>query len=171
MRNIIKYNIFKSIYFNDCIMLEIPISNWDQILSIIDEDDIYDVKGGRIPYGLQKRAHLTLLYPIKRTVNFDAVKQYLDEIVKDHPISIITTAIEVFEGNGYDILVIKVEDNPYLTDIHNYLSDRITNYNKYKFSPHITIGYIKKGTGGKYCRDLRLEINDIDTITLSTGDL
>ena len=76
-----------------------------------------------------------------------------------------------FLRGNLTLLVIKVEDNPYLTDIHNYLSDRITNYNKYKFSPHITIGYIKKGTGGKYCRDLRLEINDIDTITLSTGDL
>lgn len=168
MKNIIKYNLFESFaYKNGCIMLELPISNWDDILSIIDKDDIYDVQGGKIPFGLQKRAHLTLLYPIKNDVTFDEVKKQLDGVVKDEPINIVTKNIEVFDGSNYDILVIKVEDNPYLKKVHNYLSSHLPNYNKHSFNPHITIGYIKKGTGDKYCKDLRLEINGIDTITYS----
>jgi len=168
MRNIIKYNLFESFaYKNGCIMLELPISNWDDILSIIDEEDIYDVQGGSIPFGLQKRAHLTLLYPIKNDVTFDQVKQKLDEVVKDESINVVTKNIEVFDGSNYDILVIKVEGNPYLKKVHNYLSSHLPNYNKHSFNPHITIGYIKKGTGDKYCKDLRLEINGIDTITYS----
>ena len=74
---------------------------------------------------------------------------------------------EVFDGNNYDILVIKVEDNPYLKKIYNYLSQNIPNYNKHSFNPHITIGYIKKGRGYKYCKDYKIEINGIDTITYS----
>jgi 2'-5' RNA ligase len=168
MRNLIKYNLFESFqYENGCIMLELPISNWDDILSVIEEDDIYDVKGGKIPFGLQKRPHLTLLYPIKNNVTFDEVKNQLDEVVKDEPINIVTKNIEVFDGSNYDILVIKVEDNPYLKKIHNYLSSHLPNYNKHSFNPHITIGYIKKGTGDKYCKNLKSEINGIDTITYS----
>ena len=168
MNHIIKYNIFESFaYENGCIMLELPISNWDEILSIINEEDIYDVQGGKIPFGLQKRAHLTLLYPIKKSITFDEVKPHLDAVVKDEPITVVTKNIEVFEGTNYDILVIKVEDNPYLKNIHNYLSQHIHNYNRHSFNPHITIGYIKKGTGDKYCKDLRLEISGIDTITYS----
>ena len=168
MNHIVKYNVFESFaYENGCIMLELPISNWNEILSIINEEDIYDVQGGKIPFGLQKRAHLTLLYPIKNDVTFDEVRQKLDGVVKDEPINIVTKKIEVFDGNNYDILVIKVEDNPYLKKVHNYLSSHLPNYNKHSFNPHITIGYIKKGTGDKYCKDLRLEINGIDTITYS----
>jgi len=168
MNHIIKYNVFESFeYENGCIMLELPISNWDEILSIINEEDIYDVQGGKIPFGLQKRAHLTLLYPIKKSITFDEVKPHLDAVVKDEPITVVTKNIEVFEGNNYDILVIKVEDNPYLKKIHTYLSQHIHNYNRHSFNPHITIGYIKKGTGDKYCKDLRLEINGIDKITYS----
>jgi len=168
MNHIIKYNVFESFeYENGCIMLELPISNWDEILSTIDEKDIYDVQGGKIPLGLQKRPHLTLLYPIKKSITFDEVKPVLDQVVKDQPITVTTKNIEVFEGSNYDILVIKVEDNPYLKKIHNYLSQNIHNYNRHSFNPHITIGYIKKGTGDKYCKDLRLEINGIDTITYS----
>ena len=168
MNHIIKYNVFESFaYENGCIMLELPISNWDEILSIINEEDIYDVQGGKIPFGLQKRAHLTLLYPIKKSVAFDEVKSVLDKVFKDEPINLVTKKIEVFEGTNYDILVIKVEDNPYLKKIHYYLSQHIHNYNRHSFNPHITIGYIKKGTGDKYCKDLRLEINGIDTITYS----
>ena len=168
MNHIIKYNVFESFeYENGCIMLELPISNWNEILSTIDEKDIYDVQGGKIPLGLQKRPHLTLLYPIKKSITFDEVKPVLDQVVKDEPITVVTKNIEVFEGSNYDILVIKVEDNPYLKKIHNYLSQNIHNYNRHSFNPHITIGYIKKGTGDKYCKDLRLEINGIDTITYS----
>lgn len=168
MKHIIKYKTFESFeYENGCIMLELPISNWNEILSTIDEEDIYDVKGGKIPFGLQKRPHLTLLYPIKKSITFDQVKPVLDQVVKDQPITVVTKAIEVFEGNNYDILVIKVEDNPYLKRIHNYLSQNIHNYNRHSFNPHITIGYIKKGTGKKYCKDLKLEITGIDTITYS----
>ena len=112
MNHIVKYNVFESFaYENGCIMLELPISNWNEILSIINEEDIYDVQGGKIPFGLQKRAHLTLLYPIKNDVTFDEVRQKLDGVVKDEPINIVTKKIEVFDGNNYDILVIKVEDN------------------------------------------------------------
>lgn len=168
MKNLIKYNLFESFqYENGCIMLELPISNWDDILSVIEEEDIYDVQGGKIPFGLQKRPHLTLLYPIKNNVTFDEVKNQLDEVVKDEPINIVTKNIEVFDGSNYDILVIKVEDNPYLKKIHNYLSSHLPNYNKHSFNPHITIGYIKKGTGDKYCKNLKSEINGIDTITYS----
>lgn len=79
MKHIIKYKTFESFeYENGCIMLELPISNWNEILSTIDEEDIYDVKGGKIPFGLQKRPHLTLLYPIKKSITFDQVKPVLD---------------------------------------------------------------------------------------------
>ena len=56
MRNIIKYNLFESFaYKNGCIMLELPISNWDDILSIIDKEDIVSVRCSRPRSKLRRR--------------------------------------------------------------------------------------------------------------------
>jgi len=171
MRYLVKYKLFESFqYENGCVMLELPFENWDDVLSSIEEEDIYDVKGGKIPFGLQKNPHLTLLYPVDKRVKYEKVKYSLDKIViKDKPISLTINSIEIFESKKYDILVFRVDDNEYLTEIHDYLMDTIPNHNTHKdFKLHITIGYIKKGTGDKYCQEFNKTVNNIKEITYTT---
>lgn len=155
-------------YTNGCIMLELPIPNWNEILDTIDKDDIYDVKSTKMLFGLQKNPHLTLLYPIQKNLRYDKVKRVLDREVtpRKKPISLHINSIELFEANDYDILVFRVDDNNYLSKLHTALKDSIPNYNKHKdFKLHITIGYLKKGTGSKYCGEYDLTIDNITEIT------
>ena len=175
MKYLIKYKLFEEHndsfkYENGCIMLELPIEGWDEVLCSIDEDDIYDEESTKMPFGLQENPHLTLLYTVKKTIKYDFVKRKLDQIVnKDEPINISINTIEVFESGNYDILVFRVDDNEYLTKIHEHLKRTIPNYNVHKdFKLHITIGYLKKGTGDKYRRKFNLDINNIKEITYTT---
>lgn len=158
-------------YTNGCLMLELPIPNWNDILDIIDKDDIYDVKSTKMQFGLQKNPHLTLLYPIQKNLRYNFIKRVLDIEVqhRSKPITLHINSIEVFEANDYDILVFRVDDNEYLSTLHYQLKDSIPNYCKHKdFKLHITIGYLKKGTGAKYSSEYDLTINNIKEITYNS---
>ena len=48
-------------YSYGCVMVEVPVKNWEELVQVIDIDDIYEEKGDST-YGIQKNTHLTLLY-------------------------------------------------------------------------------------------------------------
>ena len=41
-----------------CLMVNVPIKNWDDVLALIDPEDVYDEPG----YGLESEPHITVLY-------------------------------------------------------------------------------------------------------------
>ena len=53
-------------YDYGCVMVEVPVSNWNEITSIINKDDLYEVEGEK--YGIQENPHLTLLYGLKPNI-------------------------------------------------------------------------------------------------------
>lgn len=168
--------LFESFKYNDgCLMLELKDQlDWKDILSSIDKEDIYDVKDGPIPYGLQKRPHLTLLYPIDNKVSYDDVKKILDEsLVEDFKegIYLKTQSIGFFASKDYDVLHIKCDSDRDISTLRQKLKAKIKNTCKHKsFTPHITIGYLKKGTAKKYCKKFNKVIKNLDTITYTVKD-
>jgi 2'-5' RNA ligase len=150
-------------------MIELKVDIWDEIQSEIDKDDIYNKLDVNNPYGLQERPHLTLLYPIKKDYPYDIIKDRLDNFKDKRLIDINIIGIDMFESQNYDILIFKVDKNEYISKLEAYLKGFIPNYTKISdFNPHITIGYLKKGKAIKYCRDLNISINYLDTIVYAT---
>ena len=152
------------------IMIKLDMPKWHLITDEIKEEDIYkNMNIGTIIEGVQTIPHVTLLYPVNKSVRFEEIKYVLDELfesMEDKVINLSTDRIDFFALNNYDVLTIRVDDNPILTKISEALKFKIRNYTKLKeFHPHITIAYLKKGTADKYCQPYVNKIDRVDTIT------
>jgi len=150
-----------------CVMLEVPISNWDEIIYSISKEDIYEVEGEN--YGLQTNPHVTILYGLHEEVSLEQVKSVFEDI--DESLDIKIEGIGVFENEKFDVVKFNVVPSGTLQDLHNKLSE-FPNSNEYpEYEPHITIAYIKKGHGKKY-EDLAYKhsIENIDEVCYSLTD-
>lgn len=156
------------------IMIKLEMPKWHLITDVIKEEDIYkNMNIGTIIDGVQTIPHVTLLYPVNKSVRFEEIKYVLDKLFADMDlmemdkvINLSTDRIDFFALNNYDVLTIRVNDNPILTKISEVLKSKIRNYTKLKeFHPHITIAYLKKGTADKYCQPYVNKIDRVDTIT------
>jgi len=145
---IIKYNQFlkeSNNYDLGCVMIEIPISNWEEITSTIVEEDLYTDEGKP---GIQDNPHVTLLYGLHNEVTLDQIKSIFDGF--EEGIDIIIKGIGIFENENFDVVKLNVLNNNKLQSLYDKLSE-LPNSNEYpEYIPHITIAYLKKGCGNKY---------------------
>jgi hypothetical protein len=129
-----------------CVMLEVSISNWDEIIYSISKEDIYEVEGEN--YGLQTNPHVTILYGLHEEVSLDQVKSVFEGL--NESIYIKIEGIGVFENKDFDVVKFNVIPNRTLQNLYDRLSE-FPNSNEYpEYRPHITIAYVKKGRGKKY---------------------
>ena len=150
-----------------CVMMEVPISNWKEITSTINQEDIYEVEGEN--YGIQSNPHVTILYGLHKEVSLDQIKSVFEDI--DEDIDIKIEGIGVFENENFDVVKFNVVPNVTLQNLNNKLSE-FPNSNEYpEYKPHITIAYVKKGYGKKY-EDLeyRHSVENIDEVCYSMSD-
>ena len=135
-------------YDYGCVMVEVPVSNWDEICSSIDKEDIYEVEGES--YGIQENPHLTLLYGTTKDVSTEDVKELLEGTGE---IKIQVNGIDIFENDKFDVLKFDMEgDN--LHNANKSLSElpHTTDYPDYM--PHMTVAYLKPGKGSEYLKIL-----------------
>ena len=165
IKKYIQYIKETSGYEYGCVMIEIPVSNWDEITSIIDTDDIYE-KDDDSTYGIQKNPHLTLLYGLHDTVTPEMVKSVFNKFTGD--INIEVDGIDIFENEEFDVVKFNVKPDDTLQYLHDELS-KFPNSNSFPdYKPHITIGYVKKGTGKKYIKpDYKYQVKNVNKITYS----
>jgi 2'-5' RNA ligase len=144
-----KYNQFLNEdvkYKLGCVMLEVPVSNWEEIISSISQEDIYEIEGEN--YGVQKNPHVTILYGLHDEVTLDQVKSVFEDFKGGIDISI--EGIGTFENKDFDVVKFNVLKNESLKILNDRLSE-LPNTNEYpEYIPHITIAYVKKGSGKKY---------------------
>ncbi len=68
MKYLKSYKLFEEkTYEFGCVMVDVPVKNWNEITQFIDSDDVYTVSGNDT-YGIQDRPHLTLLYGTHKEV-------------------------------------------------------------------------------------------------------
>ena len=164
IKNYIQFIKESSGYEYGCVMVEVPVSNWDEITSYINPEDVYT--GGDDAHGIQENPHVTILYGLHEGVTEDDVKSVFEGFTGS--INIEVNGIDIFENKDYDVVKFNVNPDGALQELHDKLSE-FPNSNSFPdYKPHITIAYVNKGTGKKYIKpDYKYEVKNVDNITYS----
>jgi len=135
-----------------CLMLYLDVPIWNKITSIIDKNDIYDVKG----YGIETEPHTTILYGFHDDVTPDEVFDLYRENMTLKPIEIGVDGISIFENSEFDVVKFGVKSK-ILTKLNKIMSvlSHTTDFPDYH--AHITLAYVKKGRGKKYVKSFEKE--------------
>ena len=146
--NIKKFESFKTksgeLYDYGCVMVYLNISNWDNIVSKIDESDLYQPNNQ--VYGYETSPHVTILYGLHSDVeDSDVINIFKNKSIKE----ICVDGIGVFPGEEFDVVKMNIESD-ILTSLNSKLM-KLPNSNDYPdYIPHVTIAYILPGKGKKY---------------------
>ena len=139
-----------------CLMATIPESDAKAILEFgekIPKENLYTDEEG---FGLEKKCHTTVFYGMH-----DQSPEASFEHIKE-PIKIQLKTVTVFECDKYDVLKIDVESKD-LRKLHKEIKDNLEATITFpNFSPHITIGYIKKGTCKELLKDKAFSGQEIE---------
>lgn len=143
-------------YKYGCAMLELDFPQMESLHEQIDSEDVY-VEEGDSSYGLEKNPHVTLLYGLHEDVEGDVVKK----ICMGHQYeSIVLENVSCFENEKFEVLKFDVSGES-LHECNKKLSQlpHTTDYPDYH--PHVTIGYLKPGTGKKYVDKMKDQIHEV----------
>lgn len=155
-------------YGYGCVMVDVPINNWEEILSTINSEDLYEISDENGPKGLQTRPHLTLFYGLHDNVTVEMVKSVFENY--NDKLDIEVNGIDIFENDRFDVVKLNVKLDGKLRQLHQKLSE-FPNSSEFDYKPHITIAYVKKGMGQKYInKKVNFKIEDIDEITYSMSN-
>mgnify|MGYP000064117304 CR=1 FL=1 len=140
-----KENKDNKIHDYGCAMLYFNVKNWADIISFIDPEDVHEGEG------LEDEPHLTLLYGFhKDEVTFDDISKHFKGIEE---IDVEIESVGIFENEKYDVVKFNVKKTEDIMDFNEKLSKLPHTTNFPDYHPHITIGYVKPGTGKKYIKD------------------
>jgi len=138
-----------------CVMMDPEkIKDWEKNhLEGILEEDIYEDPSDD-SYGLEEEPHITVLYGIHEdeidpTVIVDMMEQKME------PVVVQISEIDIFENKDYDVVKYNVPVTKQLKKYRDMFIKAFENTQTYPdYHPHMTIAYVKKGTGKKYKKKL-----------------
>ncbi len=156
-----------NLYQYGCVMIELNISNWDELVSSIDANDVYLPEDPS--HGVETNPHVTILYGLNKGVTKEEVKSIFDNFHGDIHVEI--DGVGVFENEEFDVVKLNVVPDGALQELHDELK-KLPNSDQYPtYHPHITLAYVKKGTGKKYANpNYKYTIKDIGRIKYSTPE-
>ncbi len=118
----------------------------------IDEKDLY-FKPGDDSYGLEQEPHMTLVFGIHEDeIDPNIVRDVMEQNL--HPIKVMIKEISIFEQEEFDVVKYEIPVTP---EIQRYrkLFLKFPNTQEFPdYKPHMTIAYVKSGTGKKYAKKL-----------------
>lgn len=130
-----------------CLMFDVPNSIKNKIKELQKQIDSEDVDPTE---GLEEQVHITLLYGIEDTPE---IRKKSERILTDSdPLVGHTGDIEIFEpeNEDYDVVVVRVRGTA-IHDLRKRVEKEIPNTQTFpEYRPHLTVGYVRKGTGKKY---------------------
>ena len=135
-----------------CVMLYFDFPEIKEIHRIIDPNDVY-IDPDDDSYGLEDEPHITLLFGLHEGVSSHDVKKVLSNH-KYNGCNVHNASL--FENEKYDVLKFDVEGND-LHETNNELKKFPYTSDFPDYHPHMTIGYLKPGTGKKYTKKLNDE--------------
>jgi len=156
-----------NLYKYGCVMLELNISNWEELTDRIDPEDVYLPEDPS--HGVETQPHVTILYGLHKGVTPDQVKEVFDNFHGDIQVKI--DGVGIFENEEFDVVKLNVVPDGSLQQLHDELK-KFPNSDQYPdYHPHITLAYVKKGMGKKYANlGYKYTIKDIGKVKYSTPE-
>ena len=126
-----------------------PENGWSKIIDRLGiGEDLYDTEDEK--YGAETEPHVTVLYGLHNEVPLDRVKEFLPSV---QDMTAIITGISHFEQPDYDVVKFTL-DAPKYHAVNSALRENVPYDNEHPdYVPHMTIAYVKSGTGKKYDND------------------
>jgi hypothetical protein len=141
-------------YSSGCVMLYFDFPMMNKIHDGINPDDLYEEEGDRT-YGLEDEPHVTLLYGLEDSVTPEHVKEIVDKFKFG---KLVAHNVSLFE-NDYDVLKFDIRyptrGGAFLHKCNSALRNLPYNNQYPDYHPHMTIAYLQKGTGKKYCERMK----------------
>lgn len=152
LKSLIK-EVGTKVYDYGCVMLDFDFQELEHIHSLIDEAHVYNEDG----FGLEKDAHVTLLYGLHDSVTPHSV----ENVINGLSFGLCTLQKpSLFYADDYEVLKFDVVGEGLHTANEALKGFPYTsNFNEYK--PHLTIGYMRRGIGEKYCNILTQSGQDV----------
>lgn len=131
-----------------CVMIYLDIPKWNNTISNIDKNDLYEPKGDST-YGIEMNPHVTALYGIHSNIPDQKITSIIDKYkYKDFNFGI--KELGSFKNENFDVLKFTINPDDILLDFNRELSE-LPNSNEFPdYSPHITISYLNPGLSEKY---------------------
>lgn len=133
-----------------CAMLYFNFPEIFKLQDVINPKDVYEDPNDT-SYGLDDEPHITLLYGLHDEVSVADISNIIQKFVFSECIMYNSS---LFQNDNYDVLKFDVryptKGGAFLHKCNNELS-KLPNTNSYPdYHPHMTIGYLKPGTGQRY---------------------
>lgn len=134
--------------YTGCVMaiLETP-PLFEKLYGIIDPQDLTDD-------GIETDMHVSIIYGLDNEVKTEDVRTALEEISIGQ---IRITNISLFENPKFDVLKMDVIPSKGLLLMRAMLEALPNEQTFPNFEPHVTIAYLKSGTGKKYITNKKFE--------------
>jgi 2'-5' RNA ligase len=132
-------------YEYGCVMLYFNFPEMEQMHRMINKEDVYtsDEDGS---FGLESEPHTTLLFGLHPEVT----DQDITNVLSKHYFSMCSiNNASLFENPEYDVLKFDVSGDG-LHECNSALTQYPHTTNFPDYHPHLTIGYLKSGTGKKH---------------------
>lgn len=148
-----------------CLMLaalEVPF--FQELQDKISKNDIFDDDGTK---GLEQEPHITIKYGLKDW-EFDSF--LLNKILANvEPLKYNLGNVTLFKNPEFEVLKVNVESMD-LVNL-NYTVSKLPNEDKYPiYIPHLTLAYLKPGTGKKYIGSRKIHEMFSDKIIWSPSE-
>ena len=144
-----------------CIMLEYDMPEFvKELQKSIPEEELYlgKTEKEKDDYGIENKAHITLVYGLDNKVEFKDLKQYLSPL---NDYKTILVNISTFSNDDFDVLKVGAKC-PKAAESNKEIMENFDVHTDFdEYIPHMTIAYLKKGFVNKYTKDM---LNKIDTI-------
>lgn len=131
-------------YSYGCAMLYYDFSEMDKLQARIDKSDLYTKDG----FGLEDEPHVTLLYGFYEEVD---PKQVQDTVQKFTFNPTRLNNVSLFKNETYEVLKLEAK-SPSLYKCNKELKKFPHTSSYPTYNPHMTIAYLKPGTGEKYVK-------------------